>query len=146
MARSLVEIINTDSVKYAVMMFMFMFIYLYSTVIYTRYSMVLSESARVARIYTYLNAKLKKCVFNLVLNVFVSPALRTSKGSAFHSFGAAAWNERSWESCALLKEQQVLDLCEIVGNIVHHRQITYLICTEALGHAALWKLRNIFCT
>ena len=48
-----------------------------------------------ARIYTYLNAKLKKCVFNLVLNVFVSPALRKSKGRAFHSFGAAAWNERS---------------------------------------------------
>ena len=41
------------------------------------------------------------------------------------------------ESCALLKEQQVLDLSEIVGNIVHHRQISYLICTEALGHAAL---------
>ena len=57
--------------------------------------MVLSESARVARIYTYLNAKLKKCVFNLVLNVFIAPALRKSKGSAFHSFGAAAWNERS---------------------------------------------------
>ena len=44
---------------------------------------------------TYLNAKLKKCVFNLVLNAFVSPALRKSKGGAFHSFGAAAWNERS---------------------------------------------------
>ena len=44
---------------------------------------------------TYLNAKLKKCVFCLVLTVFVSPALRKSKGSAFHSFGAAAWNERS---------------------------------------------------
>ena len=39
---------------------------------------------------TYLNAKLEKCAVSLVLNVFVAPALRTSKGSAFHSSGAAA--------------------------------------------------------
>ena len=79
----------------------------------------------------YLNAKLKKCVFNnLVLNVYLSFPLYVNQ-RAVHSTALVPLSVLSGhrELYALLRERRVLDLCEIIRNIVHHRQLTYQIYT-----------------
>ena len=43
----------------------------------------------------YLNASLKRRVFNWVLKFVTESKQRTEGGNAFHSLGATAWNERS---------------------------------------------------